>query len=89
VSILFAKNIAIVRTFIPYVAGMVNMPKVPYFIYNILGSLIWVPVFVLLGYFLGGIYPNFVQRAVPWVGGFILLFVFLVFIKYIRFRLRK
>lgn len=88
-SVLIAKNIAIVRVFVPYIAGMVKMKKLPYFIYNVLGSLIWVPVFVLLGYFFGASNPDLVEIAVPWIAGAILLFIVVTLIQYLRFRLRK
>ena len=88
-SILLAKNIAIVRVFIPYIAGMVAVPKLSYFIFNVLGSLIWVPVFVLLGYFFGATNPDIVELVVPWIVGVILLFILWTLMQYVRYRLKK
>lgn len=52
-TIVLARFMPIVRTFAPIVAGVANMRFHTFFIYNVIGSLLWTCGLVLLGYFLG------------------------------------
>lgn len=51
-TIFFAKFLPIIRTFAPIVAGIVGMPKKKFIFYNIIGSICWVNIMMLGGYFL-------------------------------------
>ena len=51
-TIFFAKFLPIIRTFAPLVAGIVQMPKKNFILYNILGSICWVTLLMLSGHFL-------------------------------------
>src|SRR5690606_10185006 len=51
-TIFFAKFLPIIRTFAPIVAGIVNMSKRKFIFYNIIGSICWVNIMMLGGYFL-------------------------------------
>jgi membrane-associated protein len=64
-ALLLARLIPIVRTFVPIVAGMANMQKRSYFIYNLIGSIIWAGGVTVLGYYLGESIPNAQHYILP------------------------
>ena len=54
-AILFSRFFPILRTYVPFVAGITHMNASTFTLYNIVGGVIWVGVFVFGGYLLGGI----------------------------------
>jgi membrane-associated protein len=54
-SIIIARFIPVIRTFIPFFAGIAGFRHKRFLIYTIIGSLIWVPLFTLAGFFVGEI----------------------------------
>lgn len=74
-TIILARFTPIVRTFAPVVAGIGNMDRRLFVLYNIAGGALWTLSLVLLGYFAGGfIDPQILERYIVLaVGGVILL----------------
>lgn len=54
-TIVLARFMPIVRTFAPIVAGIANMRFRTFFLYNLIGALLWTLGLVLMGYSLGSV----------------------------------
>ena len=52
-SLVIARFIPIMRTFVPFVAGMAHMTGIRFLKWNIIGAVIWITSLVGIGYFIG------------------------------------
>ena len=58
ITIILARFMPFIRTFAPFVAGVADMSRVKFTLYNVVGALIWVISLTLAGYLFGNL---------PWV----------------------
>jgi membrane-associated protein len=61
-AIIIARFVPIVRTYVPVIAGVAQMPYKKFGMFNIVGGAAWVTSMVFAGYFLGAF---FASRGVP------------------------
>ena len=59
-AVIIGRFMPIIRTFVPFVAGIGKMSYKRFLIFSILGTLAWISICVLAGYFFGRI--DFVQK---------------------------
>ena len=52
-SLVIARFIPIMRTFVPFVAGMAHMPGIKFLKWNVVGAIIWITSLVGIGHFIG------------------------------------
>ena len=64
-TVVIARFIPIVRTFAPFVAGMGQMSYGYFLRHNVVGAVVWVTLFSLLGYFFGQL--PFVKTHFSWI----------------------
>jgi membrane-associated protein len=60
ITIILARFLPFVRTFAPFVAGVAEMNRAKFTLYNVIGAFIWVVGITLAGYFFGNL--SFVQN---------------------------
>ena len=60
-AVIFSRFMPIVRTIAPFVAGVSKMSFLKYSLYNIIGGVSWILVFLFAGFFLGNV-PFFKQH---------------------------
>ncbi len=61
-TLVIARFMPIVRTFVPVVAGMAGMPLRSYTAYNVLGAVLWIWSMLLIGALLGRYIPGVEQH---------------------------
>jgi membrane-associated protein len=54
-SIVMGRFVPIVRTFVPFLAGVAQMPYRTFFVYNVIGGVAWIATLTYAGYLFGNI----------------------------------
>lgn len=87
-TIIIARFVPIVRTFAPFVAGIGHMTYRKFMLYNVVGAVLWIFIFIPLGYFFGGL--PFVQENFKLVMiAIILISILPGVVEYLRERNKK
>lgn len=87
-AIIVARFVPIVRTFAPFVAGIGAMSYSRFFMYNVVGALLWVAAFVYSGYWFGQ-FPGIKENLKLLIFGIIVISVLIPGIEYVKHRFRS
>lgn len=87
-TIFLARFVPIVRTFAPFVAGLGKMSYKKFGIYNIVGGIVWVSSFLLLGFYFGNM-PFVKENFGLVIYAIILISVIPMVVEIIRGKLKK
>nr|WP_028980701.1 DedA family protein [Sporocytophaga myxococcoides] len=87
-TIIFARFMPIIRTFAPFIAGVGTMNYKKFISYNIIGGILWVAGFTLLGYLFGNI-PAVKKNFTLVILGIILLSITPPLIEYLKSKFSK
>jgi membrane-associated protein len=88
-TIIIARFMPIVRTFAPVVAGAAEMTYRQFFIYNVVGGILWVTSMTLTGFFLGKAVPNLEDHLHIVVAVVIFLSLLPAIIAWLRAKMAK
>jgi membrane-associated protein len=66
-TLIIARFMPIVRTFVPVVAGLGNMPLKAYTAYNVLGAIAWIWSMLFIGHVLGRMVPGIDKHIEPMI----------------------
>ena len=86
-TIILARFVPIVRTFAPFVAGIGSMNYSRFITYNLIGGVVWVAIFVFLGYIFGNV-PFVKQNFEIVTLAIVLISVLPMVFEYVRSRRR-
>lgn len=79
-AFILGRFLPIIRTFVPILAGIINMPQARFMMLNILGVVIWVPLFTGAGYFLGRLFPQLIEHL-EWIALGMIVISFIPVVK--------
>ncbi|MEJ7812724.1 MAG: VTT domain-containing protein [Gemmatimonadaceae bacterium] len=87
-TMVLARFMPIVRTFVPVVAGAAQMEFGTFTFYNVFGGLLWIWSMLFIGYFLGRAVPGVSQHIEVVILGVIFLSILPAIISFLRERSR-
>lgn len=88
-TLILARFMPVVRTFVPIVAGVGTMRYKTFLAYNIIGGVLWTLVVTLLGYFLGKVIPNVDHYLLPIIASIVILSILPSVVHILRNRNRE
>jgi membrane-associated protein len=88
-TIIIARFMPILRTFVPVAAGIGEMTYRTFAVYNIIGAVSWVTSMTLLGYFLGSLFPSIPKRIELVIIVVVFLSILPAIIAFLRMKLGK
>jgi membrane-associated protein len=88
-ALVLGRFFPIIRTFAPIFAGVVKVDFKKFTVYNLAGSIAWVNIFVLSGYFLGRRYPHIKDYLQYVVIGLIIITTIPLVFAFLKKRLVK
>lgn len=86
-TIILARFVPIVRTFAPFVAGVGSMRYPVFLLYNVIGGIAWVFLFVFAGYFFGNM-PVIKKNFTLVILAIIVISVIPILLEYVKARRR-
>ena len=72
-TIILARFVPVVRTFVPVIAGVANMRYATFALYDVVGGTMWIWSTLLLGYFLPRVFPGVEKHIEKVILGVIVL----------------
>lgn len=84
-SMIIARFIAVVRTLVPVIAGVGKMPKRRFFIYNLIGGILWTSVLTFGAYWVG----RRVNNIDKWIAPIVLAGVIVTGLSELAFVMRS
>ncbi|WP_405012416.1 DedA family protein [Kitasatospora sp. NBC_01539] len=89
-AVVIARFIPIVRTFLNPVAGTLEMPARTFFVWNVVGGVLWTESMLLIGYFFGdAMAPVIDKYLIPAMALIILVSVSPILVEIVRERKKK
>ena len=86
-TIIIARFMPIIRTFAPFVAGIGRMSYGRFLVYNVVGGILWIVIFIVAGYLFGNI-PIVKRNFTLVIFGIIFVSILPGVIEYLRARRR-
>ena len=84
-TIIIARFMPIIRTFAPFVAGVGSMTYLRFLVYNVIGGIFWIAIFIFGGYMFGNI-PAVKQNFTLVILGIIFVSILPGIIEFMRHR---
>lgn len=67
VTLIIGRFLPIVRTFAPILAGIIKVPKHKFFLYNIIGAILWIGSLGSVAYYLGKHYAEWIEKNIGYI----------------------
>ncbi|SDB94357.1 DedA family protein [Acinetobacter boissieri] len=87
-TIIFARFLPFFRTFAPFVAGASSMNYRHFLMFNVVGAILWISSFIILGYFFGNL-PIVKDNFTHLIIGIIILSILPAIFEIVRNRYKK